>query len=234
VHLLVFFAIALICLGITLLPLVRPMERSQARRVYWGGTAAAMIFAFLALLPDWVSGVVFAAAVLVGMTIGAYFTSPYITIAGKVRAFHTYDSQPDRPQGAAKPVGPTYTRESDEYGTGVTAAKMWWLLVPAMALCSGYLAVSLGDGTGLRLVILAAAAVVLIAFAFGYLTDGSWGYRVARGQYPQFVLIALLTAGVFALVYLPAYAAGRQWPLRTKKSLERPAPPRSPTDKKPR
>ncbi len=66
---------------------------------------------------------------------------------------------------------------------------------------------------------------MFLAITTGY-GDGSWNYGVARGQHLQFVLAAIITAGVFAALYLIAYRAGKQWPLRRTQSMEYRAHPR--------
>jgi hypothetical protein len=50
---------------------------------------------------------------------------------------------------------------------------------------------------------------------------------IARGQYVQFALVAMITVGVFTLFfYLAGFAIGRRWPMRPKRSLERAIHPR--------
>ena len=67
--------------------------------------------------------------------------------------------------------------------------------------------------------------LVLVALGFGH-QDASWGYRVARGQRLHFGIIAVVTAAVFAVLYLAGYTAGKRWPLRRKDSLKYRALPR--------
>ncbi|WP_141564387.1 hypothetical protein [Mycolicibacterium palauense] len=214
-----FIAAAFLFLALTQLPLIVRRGESFARFCYWGGTAGAAVCALIAAIPDWVGGIVFSAVTLFAMTLTAYFATHYIKIAGKVYTFHI---QRDRSQRKDSDADPWRLPEGypDAYGTGVTAAKMWWLLVPCSALCTFTAVTQFADSAGTGLVIAAVAAIVLLALGFGYFTDGSWGYPPARGQYVQFALVSILSAGVFAVFYLLAYATGRRWPLRNKKSLE--------------
>ena len=53
--------------------------------------------------------------------------------------------------------------------------------------------------------------LVILALGTGY-GDGSWNYPIARGQYVQFGIITVITAGSFAALYLIAYWAAKRWP----------------------
>jgi hypothetical protein len=101
VHMKVFFALAGVCLAVTVLSSLAKSIEAQ-RRIYWGGTAGAALFTFIGLLPDWTGGLGLAAAGLFAMALAAYFTSSYIKIAGKIYAFHTRDGQPDRAASAGR------------------------------------------------------------------------------------------------------------------------------------
>ncbi|MCV7230239.1 hypothetical protein [Mycolicibacterium komossense] len=101
VHVKVFFALAGVCLAVTVLSSLAKSIEAQ-RRIYWGGTAGAALFTFIGLLPDWTGGLGLAAAGLFAMALAAYFTSSYIKIAGKIYAFHTRDGQPDRAASAGR------------------------------------------------------------------------------------------------------------------------------------
>jgi hypothetical protein len=63
------------------------------------------------------------------------------------------------------------------------------------------------------------ALLVLLAVGAGY-GDASWGYAIARGQYLQFVIASVVTVGLFAVLYLLAYSAGKRWPSRRQQSME--------------
>ncbi|WP_193044522.1 hypothetical protein [Mycolicibacterium baixiangningiae] len=65
----------------------------------------------------------------------------------------------------------------------------------------------------------AGAVMVLVPLIAGH-QDSSWEYRVARGQWVPFTLIAVATLGTFAALYGGGYALGRRWPLRPKRSME--------------
>jgi len=222
-----FVIAAFLCLAITQLPAVVKRDVSFDRRCYWGGTAGTMVCVFLAALPDWLGGLVFGAATLLGMGLAAYFTSSYIKIAGRIYAFHAADERPDPRPGDAPPAArdPDYDPLPDQYGTGASAARTWWMIVPATALCSLTVATNLGHDAKIGLAI--GAAIVLVAAGLGYgVNDASWNYPLARKQYVQFVLVAVVTAGVFTVFYLAGFGIGRRWPMRPKRSLERAVHPR--------
>jgi hypothetical protein len=229
-HMKILFAVAGVCLLITVLSSLVTEDLRWQRRIYWGGTAGAALFTSIGAFPNWIGGLGLAAAGVFAMVLAAYFTSSYIKIGGKIYAFHTGDGQPDRP--ADSPRQPViYDPAEQTYGADVSAKKLWWLLVPAVGLCSVSVATNLGESNRVP-VIAGAAFIVLFPVIFGYASDASWGYRVARGQYVQLVLLGIITAGVFVVLYLLAYGAGRRWPHRFKRSLEQPAPPRPSWDKK--
>ena len=217
-HALYFVGAAFVCLVVTQLPLVIRRGDRFARRCYWGGTAGAVTCGFIAGIPDWVGSLVFACGAIMAMVITAYFATNYIRIGGKVYTFHIM-----RPVGKSSQELPE--DYSDAYGTDVTAKKMWWLMVPATGLCVFGVATHLKDSDGLVWLVVSLAVIAVLATGFGYISDGSWGHPVARRQYLQFVLVSVITAGLFALFYLPAYFVGRRWPWRTSKSLERQARP---------
>lgn len=190
--------------------------------MFWSGVCGVAVFCFLAALPQWGTAI-FVAVFSVGyLSFSAYFATPYIKIGGRIYAFHIDDSEPDRapdepPPGAGDP---DYDPYPDSYAGSVTAPKMWWLMVPGMALCSFNVATALvSAGKRSWVDVAAAAAVVVIAAGFGYM-DSSWRYRIARGQTVQFVLVGVLTGGMFTLLYLTAYRIAQRWPFRPKISSE--------------
>lgn len=119
---------------------------------------------------------------------------------------------------------PDYDPAPDSYGGSVTAGKLWWLMIWGVTMCVGCIVIPAADKPW-YLVPGGAGALVLIALGYGH-QDASWGYGIARGQYVQFGIIAILTAGVFTVLYLAAYAAGKRWPLRRRSSVEYRAHPR--------
>lgn len=217
-HTLIFFIAALVCLGVALIPLFNTKAVSTQRRMYWGGTAAAAVCFFLASLPDVVTGVLLVVGSFVFMAIPAYFSGPLIKVGEKVIAFHLEDSRTGRadlPGGG----GAEYEPSSDSYGGSVTAAKMWWLLIFAVGLCASTVFQYIVDTEKPWIVVLSTIAIFAFSILYGF-GDGSWGHRIARGQYVQFGIIAILTAGVFTLLYLAAYLIARRWPWRRQDSLE--------------
>jgi hypothetical protein len=227
-HTLIFFVLMLAFLALaTVVPMLAKRDRGWQRRVCWAGVAGAAVSVFLACLPYWKLSIGAALLTVAFMTAAAYMSTPYIKIRGKIYAFHVRDSLPDpSPNGATAPG--TEDRDHDpapdSYSGSVTAQKFWWLLIVTTAICVGCVLVPAADKPW-WLAPGAAAMPVLAALGLGH-QDASWGYSVARGQRLQFGVIAAVTAGVFAVVYLGAYGAGKRWPLRRKDSLEYRAHPR--------
>jgi hypothetical protein len=215
-----------------LLPVFAPSDnRRVARRVFWCGTLIAVMGGFLAgSSADVKTGLALAGLAAGLMLLRAYFTTPYLKFRGKIYAFSIEDSRPD--SRADAPAGHPRALKaaddgSDSYGGMVTASKSWWLFVPITAVCSvvlgGYLVADRRPATWL--VLMMAAVLLILAVSRGH-EDGSWGYPIARQQRLQFAIVTIVTAGVFAALYLPAYYAGRRWPWRPTRSMEYRAHPR--------
>jgi len=228
-HSVVFVGLAFGFLAVTQIPLIAERRTlGFKRRCYWGGTAGAAICIILASIPDWTGGTIFATVAAGVMTMTAYFATPYIAIRGKVVAFHTYherSSQDTATKSCTDQTGQELDPYPDQYGTGVTAKKAWWLLVPAMGLCVAMVLTNLGPGRSLFLLLSAAFFLVIGAFLLGF-GDASWDYAVARRQIGQLVLITIITAGVFTVAYLAGFAWGRRRPYRAPSALERSLHPR--------
>lgn len=227
VYSLYFVIAAFVCLAISQLPIVVKRGETFARRCYWGGTFGAAISAFIAGIPDWLGGGFFACVTVFAMALPAYFTSDYIKIGGKVYTFHIRRSQEKTQPGKGSKLRPKLPDNyPDAYNGDITAAKMWWLMVVITVFLVFWTTVVLRDPSDRLMQILCIAFFVVMALALGYSGDGSYGYPIARRQYVQFVIMSVISAGTFALLYLPAYFLGRRWPFRHSESLEREAPPK--------
>lgn len=219
----------MLAVGGALLPILAPMDKHRSgRRLFWCGFLIATLAAFLvAYPPDWKSGILLSLMADTLMLINAYFTTSYIKVRGKIYAFHVRDSLPDSPpNGASAPSSddPAYDPAPDSYGGRTTAKKFWWLLIVTMAMCTLSVVIQADDKPWWLAPVMGTVGVTG-AIILGY-GDASWGYPIARGQLLQFVIIAVITAGVFAILYFPAYFAGKRWPLRRKQSMEYRAHPR--------
>lgn len=223
-----FVFAAFIFLALTQLSLVVHRGETFERRSYWGGTFGAAISAFIAGIPDWVGGGAFACVTVFAMALPAYFGGgTLIKIRGKVYSFHIQRSQEKTQPQKGSQSRPLLPKDyPDAYNGDVTAAKLWWLMVVATAFLVFFVAVVFRNPADRLLQVVCVAFFVVIAIALGYSGDGSYGYPIARRQYVQFVVISVISAGTFALLYLPAYALGRRWPFRHTQSQEREARPR--------
>ncbi|MGE2832708.1 hypothetical protein [Mycobacterium sp. SMC-4] len=195
-------------------------SRQSQRRWYWGLTIAAAIAMFLGRLPDVRASLEGALFALFVMTFIAYAHTPYIKIRGKIYHFPLRDIEPDPEDVVERPiVDREHDPLPDAYGPGISATKLWWTLVGLMFIASVNTIAFLtgkGDWTGLGIGL---AFLVFFGLLLGY-GDGSWDYTVARGQRLQFGIITVMTAGSFALLYLPAFQTARRWPLRREQSME--------------
>jgi hypothetical protein len=177
-----------------LLPVFAPHKNDAVgRRMFWAGILIGSVSAFfIAFPPDWKSGSLLSLLVAVLMLMTAYFTSPYLKFGGKVFAFSTTDAG---------------TTAQDAAFT--SARKLWWLMVPAMALCAFNIGQYVLAKENPRLAVAMGVVVVAVATVFGF-GDGRARYSIARGQLPQFVIVSIITVGVFTVLYLGGYALGKQ------------------------
>jgi hypothetical protein len=198
-----------------LLPLLPTKSERGARRLYWIGALIATVSAFFALYPpDWRGGLGLAGALGVGLLLRAYMSTSHIVIRGRTYAFNLANSRP-RPVGARAKDDPA----SDSYGGMTTAPKTWWLLVVIVLACTLMVALSLVTNEGPWYAIGALLFLAVIALSIGY-QDSSWEYPVARRQLVQFTVAGIASVGTFTVLYLIAYAVGKRWPLRPKRSME--------------
>lgn len=218
----VFFVVAMAFLAFTVIgPMLVRSNRGRERHLFWIGVIGIAVSVFCAGLPYWKQSIAMSLFALAFMTASAYRDSSYIKIRGRIYAFHAWDREPDSPpDGAAAPGinDPNDIAVTNAYSNTLTAPKYWTLLILMVVICVGCILLPDPHKPWL-LVPGAVTALVLLAFGTGY-RDGSWDYRTARGQYIQFVILAIMTAAAFTVVYLIAYSAGRRWPLRRQDSFE--------------
>jgi hypothetical protein len=164
---------------------------------------------FIAYPPDWKSGLGLSLFVTAMMLMTAYFTSPYLKFGGKVVAFFTTDTGAEERAGGNGEAndGPRRGRAPD--GALTSARKLWWLMVPAMALCAFNIGQYVAAGDNPRLAIAMAAAIVAVSIVLGY-GDGRANFSFARRQSLQFVIVSIVTLGALTVLYLGAYAVGKQ------------------------
>lgn len=229
VYSLYFVIAAFICLGVAVLvPMVVRRGETFERRCYWVGTFGAAISVLIAGIPDWVGSLSFACVTVFGMWLPAYFgRGELIKIRGKVYSFHIRrsrkKSKPDRNSTSRPQLPDDYP---DAYNGDITAAKLWWLMVVAIGFLVFFVALVFNNSADRLLQVACVVFFVVLTVILGYVADGSFGYPIARRQYVQFVLISIISAGAFALLYVTAYYLGRRWPFRPSQSSERPAQPR--------
>lgn len=235
-HINVFF-VATGAIGF-LLQLVTPSNNRQLeRRFFWTGfTIVAISAFFIAYPPDAKAGILWFAFACFLMLSRAYMMTSNIKIRGKIYAFHTDDSRPDpspecsstpddKPESASTDE-PEYDPTPDAYSGMASAGKVWALLILTMAICSLNAIIYIVDRERPLLAFVMLSLLATFAIGFGY-TDAIWGYPIARRQIIQFFVISIITAGVFTVLYLGAYFAGKHWPWRNKQSMEyRPHPRR--------
>lgn len=130
-------------------------------------------------------------------------TTSYIRIRGRTYAFSVIDSHD----------------EDTAYTGFATAAKMWWLFVIVIATCSAIIVMYVVSTDGAWYAAGAVMVALLLPIYAGH-QDASWGQRVARGQLVQLIIGGILTLGIFAILYLAAFAAGSRWPIRSRRSPE--------------
>jgi hypothetical protein len=234
-----FLVVAGLCIATGIALSFVNISRSSQRRIYWAAACLAAVAGFFIGYPNIKNAIGFAAMLFATMTVMAYVATPYIKIGGKIYALTVSDRQPDPDESSTAPdsqpardgAPPAKTTDAqanqvpDSYSGFLTPATMWWLLVGLAAIAAGNsYAYLCSDGQAAPAAVSATLAA-LLAVAGGY-GDGSWRYRIARGQHLPFVVASVITAGGFALLYLGAYHTARRFPLRRTQSMEYHAHPR--------
>jgi hypothetical protein len=170
--------------------------------------------------PDWKKGLGLDLFFLGAMTVVAFAYTPYIKLGGRTRALTVQDSRTDS-DVTPNPTPPAVSHDPapDAYSGIISAAKMWWLIVPVLIISAGnFYAFVAGRGES-WVAAIGIGFVLFLAVVTGY-GDASWEYPVARGQRTQFAIATVITAGAFAVLYLLAYYAGKRMPLRRHQSME--------------
>jgi len=197
---------------------------SSERRVFWSCVGVASGAAFFAFYPNWKDGMRGVGMILAAVMMYAYFYTPYIKIRGKIYALSVQDKNAEHEDGSLA-SGATYDPAPDAYSGLVTAKKLWWILLPLLAISAINLYAFITDGMEIWVAAIGAVMIVLLAVGAG-LGDASWGYHMARGNYVQFALAAVITAGTFTVIYLIVYFIAKRRPLRRRTSMEYRAHPR--------
>lgn len=182
-------------LALTQLPLVVHRGETFERRCFWGGTFGAAVSVFIAGLPAWRGSSIFACVGVFVMWLPAYFgNGEQIKIRGKVYSFHIKrpSTTPEPAKSSTPGLGGPPGDHPDAYGTNVTAAKFWLLLIVAMVFSVGGAVIGWTDLDEHLLLVTCVGLLVVTAMALGYFIDGSYGYPIARRQYVQFVVISAI------------------------------------------
>ncbi|MGV0626919.1 hypothetical protein [Mycolicibacter minnesotensis] len=207
------FGLVVLCYLTALLLSFLNISTGAQRRIYWSCACVAGVFGALTTYPTWnnaaAMGIFFPSA----MALGAYVATPYIKIGGKIYSFTILD--PDPEDSTQQEIDP----HPDSYSGLLTATTMWWCVVVLAVIASGnvYFAVFRHEDVWVGLLSGALFVLVTAPTAYG---DASWRYPIARGQYIQFAVASVITAGVFPLLYLTTYYLALRHPLRRKQSME--------------
>ena len=67
------------------------------RRVFWTGTVGGCLLMFVAVLPDWRSGLFVSLVILFALAIAAFRFTSHIKIGDRIYAFRHHNRQPDPP-----------------------------------------------------------------------------------------------------------------------------------------
>ncbi len=196
-HTQVFGLAAVICLVALLMLPGRRYGLDCERRAYWCGVVAAAVCLFIAALPNLSTAIVIAALCLYIYTGHAYFRTQYLKIGGRVLSFRT----------SKELFTSSIGNGEDPYGARVSAPKFWWLMAFCMLLGAANLLGYVIGGESLRYGLLGLGVLGGVAVLVG-LGDGRHRQRVARGQYLQFGVVTVISAGIFTVCYLLARSVG--------------------------
>lgn len=212
-----FFIVLAGCAAVAVIQQFFDHSRSSQRRVYWTCTGLGAVAAFFAVPEDTPKGIGVAAFFVGVMSVAAYAYTPYIKIGGKIRSLAAQTPDPD--DMPAESAAGQCDSAPDAYSGMLTAAKMWWILVPLMLISAiNTYAFVTGEGEW-WVAAIGVTFLVFLAVATG-VGDASWGYPIARGQRIQFIILAVVTLGAFTVVYLATYGLAKRRPFRSKHSLD--------------
>jgi hypothetical protein len=198
-HTLVFFIAATACLVFAISAIGNKRDLNWQRKAFWGGTFGAATCIFLAFLPNITAGLTLGFLGIFLMGLPAYFNSQYIKIGSRVIAFES-SADLAEPRGSAGQLG-----VAKPYGPRVSAAKLWWLMVPSVGLIgAGNFWIYVLDREDLRYGLLGLGIMVSLGVSYG-IGDATKSQRVARGQYLPFAILGLMSAGIFTVSYLAPY-----------------------------
>lgn len=213
------FGVIILCLvgGFTLSFL--KISTSAQRRIYWTLACTAGVSGIFLKYPSWDDAVALGLFPLVTMAFIAYVATPYIKIRGRIYALTITDPDPEDAPATTDSTQPEIDLHPDSYSGLLTATTMWWLfLIPSVIATGHVYLIIIGKGESWAAIMSVTFLALLIAgTAYG---DASWQYPIARGQYVQFVVNTVITAGVFYFLYVAAYYAGRRHPIRREQSME--------------
>lgn len=213
------FGVIVLCYLAGFLLSFSKISTSAQRRIYWSCACIAGFFGTLATYPTWTNAAVLGILVPAVMAVAAYVSTPYIKIRGKIYALTITDPDPEDEPATTDSTQQEIDPRPDSYSGLLTATTMWWALVVLTAIGAGnvYFAATGKGEIWVGLMSGTFSALLTVVTAYG---DASWRYPIARGQYIQFGVASVITAGVFPLLYLAAYYIAQRRPLRRKQSME--------------
>ncbi|CAJ1585720.1 hypothetical protein [[Mycobacterium] wendilense] len=194
-HTLIFYVLTMVCVATTLIPDGSRGDLSSQRRTYWSGTVFAAACAFIAALPNVRTGLIVAGLCVFCLVLPAYFRTQLIKIGGRVIAFESAEYLPDTADG------------KDPYTRRASAAKVWWLSIFCVGIGAINLLAYVIDHEPVLYGLLGLFLLTVPAVVSG-LNDGMHRQRIARGQYLQFGIVTVISAGIFTVCYLLARSVG--------------------------
>lgn len=213
------FGVIVLCYLAGFLLSFSKFSTSAQRRIYWSCACTAGFFGTLATYPTWANAAILGILVPAVMVVAAYVSTPYIKIGGKIYSLTIPDPDPEDALATTDSAQQEIDPHPDSYSGLLTATTMWWSLVVLGAIAAGnvYFAASGRGEVWVGLMSGTFFALLSVVTAYG---DASWRYPIARGQYMQFGVASVLTAGAFPAMYLTAYYIAQRRPLRRKQSME--------------
>jgi hypothetical protein len=162
----------------------------------------------MAYPPDWRSGIAMSLFAACAMAFIAYANTPFLKVRGRIYAFSSSDRRPDQSFGDSSTRDAANREAREPYGGGVSAAKSWWRAVIMVTIFAFGVVAYFARDESPWLAASSAILVAVVALFFGY-RDAALENAIAAGQRIQFVLISVVTVGVFTVLYLGAYHLAR-------------------------
>lgn len=182
---------------------------ARKRRLYWYLTSLTSLFFFISAYPNVRLGLGLIAFVFFGMTLLAFRYTPYVRINGATYAWHVEDANADAIENPGLSTSGRRRRSLEEWLA--TPRGTWWFIAGlwvAFDIPPVSMALRGDAGSSHDRIMILSFLLFLVLFSAGVgFVEAVNEYPTAQGQWLQFIIATICSAGLFAVLYLTAYHA---------------------------